>query len=84
MTKVCSKCNETKDISLFYKRTPYRDTMDGWDYYCKPCRNAAVKTTWNNSKKVCTIENCSHKHYAKGFCKNHYNRHLRRKNKVKK
>lgn len=84
MTKTCSKCHETKDILLFYKRTPYRDTMDGWDYYCKTCRNLSVRKAWSNSKTLCGLEDCNYKHYAKGFCKNHYNRHLRRQKKGKK
>ena len=84
MTKTCSKCLETKDISVFYKRTPYRAKMDGWDYYCKSCRNNASRKTWSNNQAKCTSEECDKPHYAKSFCKNHYHKHLRREKKVKK
>lgn len=84
MTKTCSKCQEVKDLTLFYKRTPYRSTMDGWDYYCKSCRNDASHKTWTTNKSKCTADGCDRLHYAKKFCKNHYHKFLRQQKKVNK
>ena len=84
MTKTCSKCKETKDISVFYKRTPYRANMDGWDYYCKSCRNDSAHKTWKTNKTICTAEDCDKPNYAKHLCKNHYHKHLRQEKKVSK
>lgn len=84
MTKTCSKCHEEKDLNLFYKRTAYRSTMDGWDYYCKSCRNEAAHKTWSTNKAKCTEDGCDKLHYAKNFCKNHYHKLLRRQKKVNK
>jgi hypothetical protein len=50
MIRECSKCKESKDVSLFYRRTPYRPTEDTYDYYCKACRNASAKKTFKANK----------------------------------
>jgi len=34
--KICTKCNEEKDVSEFYKRTA---SSDGYCYPCKKCDN---------------------------------------------
>jgi hypothetical protein len=33
-SKICAKCGEEKDVSLFFKHTA---TSDGWHSWCKPC-----------------------------------------------
>lgn len=40
MEKTCTKCKETKDISLFAKD---KNSPDGHTYQCKECRNKANK-----------------------------------------
>ena len=35
--KQCTKCKETKSYTDFYKN---RSNKDGYEYYCKPCKNA--------------------------------------------
>jgi hypothetical protein len=83
MTKTCSKCHEVKDLSVFYKKTAYRPNDDGYDYYCKTCRNVASKKTWNNNRVRCTIEGCDSPNYARQLCKCHYHKLLRREKKNK-
>ena len=83
MTKTCSKCLKTKDISVFYKKTAYRPKDDGYDYYCKACRNIASKNTWNGNKIKCTKEGCDSPNYARHLCKCHYHKLLRREKKNK-
>lgn len=33
-SKLCAKCGEEKDVSLFFKHI---ETSDGWHSWCKPC-----------------------------------------------
>ena len=78
-TKQCTKCQETKTLDQFYtinkdisKR--HRQT-DGYDYYCKYCRNGtSIKSQVGGNKKKCTVSECEIHHYAKGMCRNHYTR----------
>jgi hypothetical protein len=83
MTKTCSRCLETKDVSTFYKLKALRPNHDGLDYYCKQCRNASAYKTWTNNKARCTIDVCDNPHYARNLCKNHYHKLLRREKKNK-
>jgi len=78
MKKICSKCQETKDTKVFYKLKA-RD--DGFDYYCKHCRNTSAKKTWVNNKKTCSTEKCLKPHYARCLCKSHYHKLIKRENK---
>ena len=50
-TKICYKCNQTKTLDRFYKKSS--NTTDGLSGRCKNCDNA-LKTAWrkNNPKKV--------------------------------
>lgn len=84
MHKTCSKCQEIKDISVFYKMKAYRPNDDGYDYYCKVCRNASAYKTWTTNKRVCSSEGCDKPNYARNSCKNHYHKLLRREKKEKK
>ena len=40
VTKRCSKCNEIKPLSEFFKRTKNKDELQG---YCKSCQNESNK-----------------------------------------
>ena len=84
MTKNCIKCKETKDLSVFYKMKAWRPTDDGYDYYCKVCRNASIKKTLNNNKRKCSTTGCDNPHYARTVCKCCYHKLLRREKNVKK
>lgn len=84
MTKTCSRCQEVKDISVFYKMKAYRPNDDGFDYYCKACRNASMKKTWSTNKKKCSTAGCEKPHYARTVCKCCYNKLLRQEKRVKK
>ena len=84
MTKICSKCSETKDVSLFYKKTAYRPTEDGYDYYCKICRNAAAKKAYSSNSVRCSATGCDKPNYARLLCKCCYHKLLRREKKEKK
>jgi hypothetical protein len=48
-TKVCSKCGEEKDISLFYKRVA---STDGYNPQCKACVLAHHKSYTRRKKAV--------------------------------
>ncbi len=75
--KTCTRCKQTKPVSDFYK-PKYHADENGYDYYCKYCRNGAhLKSRLNNTKK-CSLEGCDKTHYAKSYCRLHwanYNRH---------
>jgi hypothetical protein len=74
MTKTCIKCKEIKDISIFYKQTALRPKDDGYDYYCKVCRNLALKKTFQTNKVKCTEQDCNKPNYARHLCRMHYDR----------
>ena len=83
-TKQCIKCRETLTLDNFYNIKRY---VDGKDYYCKDCRNTSSIDHQKSNSKPCSIDDCSKSHYAKGFCRLHYERYNRtgstnRKNKV--
>jgi len=72
-TKTCTKCKEAKPLNKFYK--DYTGKMsDGIDYYCKYCRMGTSIQSRQNKKKKCTVDPCGRPHYAKGWCRNHYER----------
>ena len=83
MTKTCIKCKEAKDISLYYKSKAYRPNDDGYDYYCKSCRNSSIYKTWSTNKKKCSTQGCDNPHYARTVCKCCYHKLLRREKKNK-
>ena len=83
MTKTCSKCHEVKDLSVFYNKTALRPNDDGYDYYCKECRNASSYKTWNTNKVKCTTEECNKPNYARELCKCCYQKLLRKEKKNK-
>lgn len=75
MTKECSNCKETKALTEFYTGKSFMKYKDNHDYYCKVCRNGStLKTQRSEAKVFCTVEDCGQKHYAKGYCRLHYDR----------
>lgn len=68
----------------FYKKTALRLHDDGYDYYCKSCRNTSCYKTWTTNKIKCTEDGCNNPNYAQKLCKNHYHKLLRRNKKDKK
>ena len=76
MTKTCSRCKETKELVTFYKRTALRVNDDGYDYYCKVCRNKSTYKSWTNNKSKCIEEGCSKPKYSRNVCRVHYNKIL--------
>ena len=72
--KTCSRCKNTKTHSDFYKRS---SMSDGYDYYCKECRNYYTMKNAYVGSTICSIPigratNCTNPHYARKMCKNHY------------
>ncbi len=48
-TRVCGRCRQEKDQGLFYSS---RAARDGYDNYCKECRNAdSRERNWHNSPR---------------------------------
>ena len=84
MTKTCKRCQEIKDISVFYKLKALRPNDDGYDYYCKICRNDSAKKTWTTNKKKCLTAGCDRPHYARTLCKLCYHKLIRREKKENK
>lgn len=74
--KICVRCNEEKSLAQFYK-TKYTHHEDGYDYYCKYCRNGSTMKSQRTNKKSCSMSECTGKHYAHGYCRTHYSRNLR-------
>ena len=81
MTKTCSRCQEAKDTTVFYKLKAEKDHLD---YYCKTCRNASAKKTWTTNKKRCSTQDCDKPHYARTMCKCCYHKLIRREKKENK
>lgn len=70
-TKQCYECQEHKPLTEYYK--------NGNDIYCKYCRvgHALKSHLRKQSKRVCSINDCTNVHYAKSYCRIHYSRLLR-------
>lgn len=76
-TKTCTKCKEVKTIDKFYKAKQYKH-IDGLDYYCKYCRiGTALKNRRSDAKRKCSVDQCNINHYAKTYCRVHYERFKR-------
>ncbi len=74
-TKICGKCKEEKNLSEYYAGKSYSKLKGGVDHYCKDCRNGSTLKIQRRPGKVsCTVEGCSRRHYAKGYCRMHYDR----------
>jgi len=56
-TKLCTKCNQTKDITDFGKR---KDSKDGYTYECKSCTK--IKSSMHYQKNKITLQQ-QHKEY---------------------
>ena len=84
MHKTCIKCKETKDKTLFYNLKALRPNDDGYDYYCKECRNLAVKKTFKTNRVKCSNIDCNKANYARQLCRMHYDRSIRRERRKKK
>ncbi len=70
--KVCSKCNNTKNISEFYVIKAKHD------YYCKTCRiGQSLKSHQKDKAKKCTYFECNQPHYGLNLCRVHYARVIR-------
>lgn len=71
--RVCSRCKESKSPDQFYK--DYTGKMhDGLDYYCKYCRMGTALKSQRSKSKKCSVDLCDKPHYAKNWCRNHYER----------
>lgn len=73
MNKTCTSCKANKSISDFYVQRRWKD---GYDYYCKKCRNDANAKVQETKKIKCSVEECQRNVYAKKMCKMHYARVL--------
>lgn len=74
-TKTCSDCKEEKDLSQFYSGHAWRTLKYGHDRLCKSCRNGYnLKMSRTQGSKSCTVDDCDKRHYAKGYCRVHYDR----------
>jgi len=79
--KVCKKCNNLKSVEWFYRSKPLRKNDDGYDYYCKSCRDLNHKQSMANNKRKCSEPGCDSSHYALSFCRSHYLKKRNKKNK---
>jgi hypothetical protein len=74
-TKICSVCEKEKTLDNFYSTDTYKKYKFQVDHYCKSCRNAKnLKAQRGPANKPCTVDNCERRHYAKGYCRLHYDR----------
>ena len=75
MTKICGICKEEKELTEFYSTKTFKRYKHGVDHVCKNCRNGyTLKTQRGTATKPCTVEGCDIRHYAKGYCRMHYDR----------
>ena len=77
MTKVCSKCKETKPVAEYYKRSA---SKDGLMYQCKTCKNkTSIKYQQTDAYKQYKAEHDSNnprgprKEYHREYRRNKYN-----------
>lgn len=56
-TKICSKCNQEKEITCFGKD---KNRKDGFSFYCKDCKKEEFKLYYNHNKQKI---NEKHKEY---------------------
>jgi len=70
--KTCTKCQETKTLDKFYTSNSLK--LDGYDYYCRYCRNGAHLKSIRTQDKKCSLEDCNNIHYARSWCRMHYAR----------
>jgi len=80
--KCCVKCHTSKKVEFFYKSTALRKNDDGYDYYCKSCRNHLLKNTSKNNKVRCSMQECDKPNYARKLCRMHYDKLVRKNNSV--
>jgi hypothetical protein len=74
-TKKCGNCKEEKNISEYYTGKSYSKLKHSADNYCKTCRNGrTLKIQRGPATVFCTVDNCGKRHYAKGYCRLHYDR----------
>jgi len=67
-SKVCRCCNKEKHKSQFYLS---KQPKDGYDYYCKECRNDKTVEGHAKNPRRCGLTECTKPHYANGYCKSH-------------
>lgn len=82
--KSCKRCNTPKHVDFFYKLKALRPNDDGFDYYCKECRNLAVKKTFKTNRVKCSDIDCNKANYARQLCRMHYDRLTRQEKKANK
>lgn len=74
-TKICGKCKEEKNLSEYYAGKSYSKLKHNVDHYCKDCRNGhTLKIQRGPATVFCTVDDCNKRHYAKGYCRMHYDR----------
>lgn len=79
ITKICFKCKEEKTLDGFYSGKATQEYKHNVDYYCKVCRTGStLKSQRSPGKFQCGLEDCDRRHYAKGYCRTHYDRMMRK------
>jgi hypothetical protein len=73
--KTCSECKQEKALSEFYNTDAFKKYKFGVDFKCKSCRNGYnLRVSRTSGKFTCTVDQCDRRHYAKGYCRLHYDR----------
>lgn len=73
--KKCTKCQEEKTLDQFYGGKANKGLKHNVDYYCKNCRNGeTLRVQRGPANIVCSVDDCDLRHYAKGYCRMHYDR----------
>jgi hypothetical protein len=75
ITKKCTGCQEDKALTEFYSTKAYAALKHKVDYYCKVCRNGhTLRVQRGPATRFCSVDNCDRRHYAKDYCRLHYDR----------
>lgn len=75
ITKKCTGCKEEKALTEFYSTKAYAALKHKVDYYCKVCRNGhTLRVQRGPATRFCSVDNCDRRHYAKDYCRLHYDR----------
>ena len=69
--KQCTKCGETKNLSLFGINKTYKD---GFTNQCKRCMYVAQEQHRKSKTTLCSVKTCDRKVRHRGLCSAHYQR----------
>ena len=69
--KTCIRCNETKEVSLFNKKT---SSADGYGSFCSACQRAKNKEYYSKNKERMKLEAAKYREENKEYYKEYFSK----------